>query len=242
MVEKIPYKPKHYIVYGGKKIYFDLHFTHSKRLTIDVYPDQRVSIKAPKGKQLDEIKKRVENRAKWIQSQIRYFERFQPLQPPRSFVPGETHYYLGRQYRLKVINHSKKDVKLLGKFLTVYTPDRENQKVIKNQVETWYKEHAKPIIYKHVDQCYEKVKRFDIEYPQIQIRLMKKRWGSFSNDKKIILNSELIKTPLYCIDYVITHELCHLKIPNHSREFYLLLSQCMPDWEQRKERIEKVQI
>ncbi len=243
MVEKVTHKPNlHSIVYGGEKIEFELKFTNSKRFTIDVHPDQRIIIKAPQGKNIEEIKKRVEKRSKWILKQIHNFEKYQPLQPPRRFISGESHHYLGRQYRLKVIKNNEKCVKLIGKYLTVCFPDKENHNAIKSQVEQWYKDHAKPLIQKHVDQCYEKVKRFGIDYPQIQIRLMKKRWGSFSKKKKIILNSELIKTPLYCIDYVIIHELCHLKIPNHSREFYLLLTKCMPDWERRKERLERVQI
>lgn len=243
MVEKVFHKPDlHSIIYGGEKIEFELNYTSSNRLTIDVHPDQRITVKGPQDKSIEEIKKRVENRAKWILKQVQYFENYQPIQPPRRFVSGETHYYLGRQYRLKIIKNNEKSVKLIGKYLTVSTPDKDDQRSIKSQVEQWYKDHARPIIQKHVDQCFEKVQRFDIEYPQIQIRLMKKRWGSFSKNRKIILNSELIKTPLYCIDYVITHELCHLKIPNHSREFYLLLTKCMPDWEQRKERLEMVQI
>ena len=71
---------------------------------------------------------------------------------------------------------------------------------------------------------------------------MIKRWGSCAKTGTITLNYELIKAPLHCIDYVIMHELCHLKIHSHGNGFNELLSKCMPDWEWRKERLERVVI
>ena len=69
---------------------------------------------------------------------------------------------------------------------------------------------------------------------------MKRRWGSCSGTGRILLNTELVKAPVHCIDYVITHELCHLRFASHGPEFYRLLDRLMPDWRQRKERLERV--
>ena len=68
---------------------------------------------------------------------------------------------------------------------------------------------------------------------------MKSRWGSCSTKNTITLNTELVKSPLYCIDYVVVHELCHILHQKHNNGFYKTLKRILPDWEQRKERLEK---
>jgi predicted metal-dependent hydrolase len=80
----------------------------------------------------------------------------------------------------------------------------------------------------------------NIDFPELEIRQMKKRWGSCGKSGAIILNTELVKAPLFCIDYVIMHEICHLKNRSHDYKFYKLLETHMPDWKVRKERLERV--
>ncbi len=88
--------------------------------------------------------------------------------------------------------------------------------------------------------CYEVARKFGISYPQFKLRSMKKRWASCTKRKMILVNPELVKAPIHCIQYVLMHELCHLKEPHHGPRFYRLLSRCLPDWESRKARLELV--
>lgn len=225
--------------YGRRKIIFFLSFSSRKNLNISVHPDQKVTVAAPANRSLDDVLSRVKKRASWIIKQKNYFERFQPLPTERKYVSGETHYYLGRQYRLKVVKSDKNYVKLIGRYFYIYTNDRDNKKRIKELLNKWYVKHAEEIFNKRFEICYDCIKRFHISRPQLRLRKMAKRWGSCTNSKTVFINTELVKTPLYCIDYVIMHELCHLKIRKHDNNFYKLLSKCMPDWKRRKESIEK---
>ena len=226
--------------FGGQEIAFTLNRTDRSRLTIEVLPDRSVRVLAPRDRTLEEILQRVRRRAAWIIRQQDYFERFQPLPPPRAYMPGETHLYLGRQYRLKVVPGVRDEVKLLGRFIRVCSTRPEDRNHTKVLVDHWYRVHAKAQFARRVDQCLSSATRLKVAPPRVMVRRMKTRWGSCSKNGVILLNTELIKAPVDCIDYVITHELCHLKIREHTPAFYHLLSRCMPDWERRKARLELV--
>ena len=230
------------ITYNGETISFTLVRTKSKRLTISVYPDLAVKVKAPNGKSLAQIKARVEHRAAWISKQLQHFRQSPPAAPERRFVSGETHVFLGRQYRLKLHRADGTSVKMIGRYLHVFTPNPHHTNSVRELVGDWYRNHAKQLLHRRVQQCYDEVKRFGIPSPTIRLQKMYKRWGSCTRTSKIILNSDLIKTPSQCIDYVIVHELCHLRVHGHNQRFFRLLTTCMPDWQRRKERLDALSL
>lgn len=229
------------ICYGGELISFQLQRAKTKRLTISVCPDLTVRVRAPQGKDLREIKARVERRATWISKQLHYFRSSPPVAPPRQYVSGETHMFLGRQYRLKIHLAGQGSVKLLGRHLHVWTPTPRLKRRVKALVDHWYRQHAKKLLDSRVEHCYQEVKRFGIPAPSLRVKKMHKRWGSCTR-AAIILNPELIKVPLQCIDYVIVHELCHLRISGHNSRFFRLLTTCMPDWQHRKRRLDSISL
>lgn len=230
--------PQHMIEFDGLQIPFSLSFGTRKSLKIDVHPDQTVTVTAPSEASVEEVVVRVRRRAPWIVKQIRYFDRFVPLQPPRRYVGGETHLYLGRQYRLKIIECEIREAKLMGGYLHVHAPNPNDHGGVRKLVERWYRDHAVRILNHRLKICYESMKKFDLPALVPVFRKMDKRWGSCSTSGKIMLNTELARAPIDAIDYVVTHELCHLKYPHHGKEFYQLLERVMPDWERRKERLE----
>ena len=231
---------KHSINFGRECIIISLSFKKRKTLRISVHPDKTVTVDAPKGKKVHDVLARVKERASWIIKKRVYFERFQPLLIQRQYVSGESHYYLGRQYRLKVRKKSEQSVKLIGKYINVYAPYVNNSNEVKKLLQDWYRKHAEAIFSQRLNLYNKVIKRMDVIYPEIKIRHMKKRWGSCSKTGAIVLNTELVKAPLHCIDYVIMHEMCHLKNSSHNNGFYKLLEKHMPDWKLRKERLEKV--
>lgn len=227
-----------HIQFGSQTIEYQLELMQRKTLSISVHPDLSVIVKAPEGTNLKEIDEKVHHRGKWILNQQRRFEIYLPDVPPRKYISGESHRYLGRQYRLKVIKSDNEQIKLSRQFLEVYTPETNpaNARVL---VENWYREQASQIFQEHLSACYTKLAREKIPYPKISIRRMQSSWGSCSAKGTITLNIKLIQVPVEYIDYVIIHELCHLKHLHHETQFYKLLARVMPGWEAKKEKLDR---
>jgi predicted metal-dependent hydrolase len=172
---------------------------------------------------------------------LRFFEQYQPTQPAPSFVSGETHLYLGRQYRLKVTQAASESIKLVGRYFRVEVRGPNEAGRVQALLDGWYREHAKRLFALRMVACLELTALLRLETPpKLIVRRMAKRWGSCTAAGNVVLNLDLVKAPIHCIDYVIVHELCHLKAPNHGKEFSRLLSRCLPDWEARKARLEAV--
>lgn len=226
------------VQWGTAELPFGYHFKSSRKsLSITVHPDLRIVVAAPTGTPTERIRAKVLKRARWIRKAQREFEKFHPLQPPRAYVPGEAHRYLGRQCRLKVAEGPAASVRLSRGQLIVTTPNKPTSAVIRPLVDAWMRDRAKDIFTERLEECHRAAKRFKIPFPELWIRPMGTRWGSCTPAGRIILNIELIKAPADCIDYVISHELCHLVEPNHNARFWQLLSAVMPDWQERRGRL-----
>ena len=229
--------------HGSLEIPFQVDFGQRQQLTIHVHPELRLEVKAPQGRELDRVLNRVNARARWISKQWRFFEKFQPLATTKRFVSGETVLYLGRQYRLKVLQKKESSAKLIGRFLNITHLEKNDFEGVQELVSKWYLDHASALFSRRLEMCLAQCKSLKLEKePKLTTRLMKRRWGSCTKSGNISLNIELVKTPIHCIDYVIIHELCHIKVHNHSPSFYRLLSQCLPDWESRKSRLESFRL
>ncbi|WP_409524520.1 M48 family metallopeptidase [Nitrincola sp. MINF-07-Sa-05] len=225
------------VVYGGGEILFQLVFSKRKSLEISVHPDKSVFVKAPEDTSRDVIEAKVKKRARWIKRQIRYFDQFDPRTPSRKYVSGESHLYLGKNYRLKIEVGTDSGVVLKAGFFWVTStcgkPDH-----VESLLSDWYREKADFHLNKVFSECWEKFKRSDSDKLTIKIMQLKKRWGSLSKSGTLTLNRDLIKAPIECIEYVIIHELCHLEHHNHGPEFYRLLERSLPDWVKRKHKLE----
>lgn len=226
-----------YIQFGSQRIDFSLIYKERKTLGITVRPDRSVMVKAPVDASLDQIMTKVRKRAPWIIKQQSFFLSFEPRTPARRYIGGETHLYLGRQYRIKYIHSQNPMVKLKGAYLEVHTDEKSN---IKSLVKAWYKQKANLHFIPLCEKWIEQFKLYDIHPSGIQIKEMSNRWGSCTPTGKIILNTELIQAPKKCIEYVIIHELCHLVHYNHSKAFFELQDTVFPDWKVWKEKLERV--
>jgi predicted metal-dependent hydrolase len=225
------------IKFGSQTIAYELQFMQRKTLSISVYPDLSVVVKAPEETNLEDVEKKVHKRSRWILNQQRRFEIYLPDVPPRKYISGESHRFLGRQYRLKVIKSETEQIKLSRQFLEVYTRDT-NPENVRKLVEKWYRDQANQIFLDRLTAAYTRLARETIPFPKIVVRRMQSSWGSCTAKGTISLNIKLIQVTKEYIDYVIVHELCHLKHLHHEPEFYKLLSRIMPDWKRKKEKLD----
>jgi len=239
--EQAIYSNQQSVFFGQTEICYGVNFCDRKTLAIHVYPDGQVIVDAPKNTSSQAIAEKVKKRASWIFKQRLQFEAYPPALPQRKYVSGETYRYLGRQYRLQINQGIMEQVKLMHGRLMVETVNPEKTEKVKALLQDWYRLRAKAVFSDRYDVCVRQVVKLGIEHQTgFQLRFMSKRWGSCTNQGNIILNPELIAAPKDCIDYVITHELCHLKECNHSPGFYKLLSTVMKDWELRRKRLNEM--
>lgn len=194
-----------------------------------------VLVKAPEGTPQERIDEKLEKRARWILKQQSDFLRFYPKVPDKQYRGGESHLYLGRQYRLRVIAAKKNRVHFTGREIHVFhTPRSKAKSVLYN----WYRHRAKQKFSEIAEPWIQRFEQYNVQPEGLFIQEMPTRWGSCTTIGKIILNPELIKAPKACIEYVIVHELCHLIHKHHTRQFFQLQSALMPDWEKWKNKLE----
>lgn len=232
--------PSDRVKWGEIEIAYSYRYSQSRTLTITVHPDLKIDVVAPEGTSREVIRAKVLKRGAWISKAWRGFLRFHPLQPPRQYIPGETHRYLGRQYRLRLIAGPEISVTLRRGYLDVATPSHLASAVLRPLVVAWYEQRAAEILRERLYACHRLLASHGVPLPRLVVRSMATRWGSCSKRGQVTLNPELVKAPKDCIDYVITHELCHLVEHNHSPRFWRLLQELMPDWEERRNRLNRM--
>ena len=230
------------ICYDAEEIHYQVTFLarRSTKIAIHIHPDGLVQVDAPEGAELPQIKQAVLKRARWLVQNLSRIREARAEVLPRQYISGESHFYLGKRYPLKILeltNSHRPTVKLLRGQLQVTTVDRSSEKV-SQILKDWYASHAHQVFHRRLRALATGVLWIKDELPTIKLLTMKKQWGSCSPQGHILLNPHLVKASRDCIDYVIIHELCHLKEHNHSPEFYRLLSLQMPDWKQVKAKLD----
>lgn len=228
------------ISFGKHLIEFVVHRRDRNTLEIAVEPDTSVVVAAPFAVTSDAINEKVRKRAAWILRQQSFFNQYLPRTPQRQFIAGETHLYLGRQYRLKVVPHVQAGVKLTRGFIWVQSHRPNNSEITRGLVTGWYSDRAHIKFRERLEINLNRFPEPETFRPHgLIIRQLRQRWGSMSPARRLLLNKRLIEAPVDAIDYVITHELCHIAEPHHGPAFFDFLNVILPDWEKRKRRLEK---
>ena len=216
--------------------------TKSKRksLSIAIQPDGNLLVKAPFGLTNDEILKWVKSKTGWIIRQREKVLEQQKNNPQKRYVTGERFSYLGRDYELEVrISDGRAGmVGILENKIVVFSKV-VSEEVVEKILISWYVEQAKIWIPKRVRHF---AGQMGERYKNITIKNQKKRWGSCSSDRNLNFNWRLMMMPEEIIDYVVVHELCHLKQMNHSKAFWDEVEKILPNYKIRKKWLDEQSI
>ncbi|WP_350585710.1 SprT family zinc-dependent metalloprotease [Pseudoalteromonas sp. RB2-MNA-CIBAN-0110] len=222
----------------------------ARKVIIKVHPDQRVVATVPHDASEDAIVDAMHKRARWIWQNINEFEKQKDKVLHKQYVSGETQFYLGKRYVLKVIvdaeqvpsvklSRGKLNVTLKHEVSKDIALDSQDSRLVKIKplIDKWYQHKAKAIFHERLAELLPKT-TWVTGIPSFRVMTMKKQWGSCSTKGNLMLNPHLVKAPKECIDYVILHELCHIAEHNHSERFWRLLTQVMPNWKEVKAKLD----
>ncbi len=205
-------------------------------IQLTVTPDMVIVVTCPKRLSVEDIDAFVKRKRLWVGKQVAFFRKYKKRVYQKEYVSGESFFYLGRQYQL-IVRKAVKDSVILshGKLIVASSLGGAHKMHIKKLVEIWYKERAREIFPECFDEVYKKfLYKKDI---LLRVAVMSKKWGSFRNNI-VTLNPRLMQASKDAIEYVITHELCHVKYKNHDKKFWKLLDEKCPGWEKVKEKLE----
>lgn len=218
-----------------KDIIIDVQRKNIKNIHLSVLPpDGKVRLSVPNDTKQNVIDAFVRTRVSWIKEQQKAFQE-QLRQTKREYVSGETVYLFGNQYFLKVVHSNVNNIKIEGK--TVYLGVRNNTSTESRErlMNEWYRELLKEQIEKRVNSLIGSTGIFPEDW---QIQTMKTKWGSCNPDKKrLLFNLQLAKKPFECIDFVVTHEFCHLFDRTHGKVFISKMDELLPRWRELKNQL-----
>lgn len=223
--------------YGTHIYIYGLIRQDRKTLSLTVEPCLDIILKVPEDADDERIEKFLRKKWMWLNKQLTFFEKYRRKYYQKEYVSGEGFYYLGRQYKLVVVSGDKNSVALSKGKLTVTTSKSiSDGKYNRTLLDRWYKQRQHIVF---AERYTEMLKHFNYKFtPELTVRVMARRWGSYIKGERIILNPLLIQAPKEAIDYVITHELCHMKYKNHDARFFQLMDTKYPGWRKTKEKLE----
>ena len=204
-----------------------------KTASIEIIGDS-VRVIVPERYTESHINNIILKKAQWIKGKLKVTSTLKPPKP-KEYVNGESFTLLGKNYRLKLTSGARRNAVISDGYLIVSLPNsnktRDKTNIIKKTIEEWYKAQA-------LKTLKTKTNRFQnligVKANSVSVRSYKLRWGSCCTSGDITYNWRLVIAPHKIVDYVILHELCHLIVPNHSKEFWRKVRSYMPDFNERK--------
>ena len=222
--------PEEHTVQRIGDIEFKVIYSRRRTLGITVSRDATVTVRVPLRTSRRTITRIVEEKAAWITRHRDNFINQHPDKPVRTYLNGSSHYFRGNKYILNISESRRKFVKFNCASIDMGLEKPYDETSVRKLLQKAYKTEAAdilPVIFRNM---LDKHSNQNFRPAALVIRSMRTRWGSCSNKGKVTLSSELIRLSDKYIEYVIVHELCHLRHHNHGPKYYELLSELFPEW------------
>jgi predicted metal-dependent hydrolase len=214
-------------------------FSRRRSISIIVSPEKGVTVRAPYRASMKTIKKLVHDKSAWIKKHLDNHSDLNRINHGKKYINGEKHLFMGNEIILKVTLSDKTFIKSDNDSVEVGIIESGNTRLIKAILEHWYKKKAFEIFPLMLSNVLTQWSNYNFRPTGLAIRSLRSRWGSCNSKGKITLNIQLVKLGKMYIEYVIIHELCHLKQPNHGKEFYRLLGEIVPDYKSIRKELKK---
>jgi predicted metal-dependent hydrolase len=222
-----------------EEIKYSVILSRRRSISIIVRPDKNITVRAPLRTPLKSIERFVQLKSAWIRKHLNSKPGIKLANNDKKHIDGETFLVLGKEYKLFRTISAEQFVKLNGNLIEVGQKDPDNTDRTIYLLARWYFLKASEVLTEKTGEILSRYSEFRFKPSGLVIRPLKSRWGSCSIKGRITLNSELIKLDPRLIDYVIIHELCHLKFHNHGPDFHKLLGELIPDYKSLRKELRK---
>lgn len=231
----------HELELSDRRIKYDLQRKKVKNINLRIKPSGDIFVSANKSVSVKKINDFVLSKESFITKALdKYAEAKKYAPKPKEYIDGETFLICGHERRLKVNESNKNHVESDEAYIYLFVKDTEDTILKKKTMDKWLKAYCKETVSLTCEAIYPKFQKYGVAFPELKFRNMISRWGSCQPKRKTVtFNYALISVPNTCLQYVIIHEFVHFLVPNHSKKFYEYLSVFLPDWEKRKNLLER---
>jgi len=229
------------IILKDRQIEYELQIKAVKNINLRIKADRTIFVSANTSVSEQTIEEFLVSKSEYILKALDHYEELAKYAPkPKQYVDGESFRIFGHDRRLIVAQGNKNKVESDESYITLTVKDINDTALKQKTMEKWLQTICRDMIQSLCDAVFPKFQKYGIDYPEIRFRNMVSRWGSCQPKREILtFNYALVEAPLASVEYVVVHEFTHFLQPNHSRKFYQQLAMFMPDWEERKNILEK---
>lgn len=229
------------IILKDRQIEYELQIKAVKNINLRIKADRTIFVSANTSVSEQTIEEFLVSKSEYILKALDHYEELAKYAPkPKQYVDGESFRIFGHDRRLIVVQGNKNKVESDEAYITLTVKDINDTALKQKTMEKWLQTICRDMIQSLCDAVFPKFQKYGIDYPEIRFRNMVSRWGSCQPKREILtFNYALVEAPLASVEYVVVHEFTHFLQPNHSRKFYQQLAMFMPDWEERKNILEK---